>query len=100
MVDRIYSVVHYPFNNREAYMKFDVCLDELKDLKLPEAEWELRVKWSYDLDYSPDEGLNDKYDFALEKYVDGKWVDITDDLSTEDYCTILNLVGQNDDDIL
>jgi hypothetical protein len=79
-------------------MKFDVCLDELKDLKLPEAEWDLRVKWSYDLDYSPKEGLNDKYCFELQKFVDGKWVDITDDLSTEDYATILNLIEQNDDD--
>jgi len=96
--NRINSVVHYPFNNREAYMKFDVCLDELKDLKLPETEWDLRVKWSYDSDYSPKEGLNDKYCFELQKFVDGKWVDITDDLSTEDYATILNLIEQNDDD--
>jgi hypothetical protein len=29
-------------------MKFDVCLAEIRDLKLPETEWELRVKWSYD----------------------------------------------------
>ena len=51
-------------------MKFDLCLDELRDLKLPEAEWDLRVKWSYDPDYSPKEGLNDKYCFELQKFIE------------------------------
>ena len=82
-------------------MKFDVCLDELRDLQLPEAEWNLRVKWSYDPDYSPKEGLNDKYCFELQKFIDGKWVDITDELSSFDFAKIVRLIEENDnDDIL
>jgi len=78
-----------------------VCLDELKDLKLPETEWDLRVKWSYDSDYSPKEGLNDKYCFELQKKTNGSWVDITDDLTDRDFAKILKLIKENDhDDIL
>ena len=79
-------------------MKFDLCLDELRDLKLPEAEWDLRVKWSYDPDYSPKEGLYQKYDFVLQKLVDSKWIDITDELSNFDFAKIVRLIQENDDD--
>lgn len=82
-------------------MKFDLCLDELRDLQLPETEWELRVKWSYDPDYSPKEGLYKKYEFDLQKFADGKWVDITDELSSFDFAKIVRLIEENDnDDIL
>lgn len=82
-------------------MEFDVCLDELRDLQLPETEWELRVKWSYDSDYSPKEGLYQKYEFELQKFVGDKWVDITDELSSFDFAKIVRLIEENDnDDIL
>ena len=82
-------------------MKFDICLDELRDLQLPEAEWNLRVKWSYDPDYSLNEGLYQKYEFELQKFVGDKWVDITDELSSFDFAKIVRLIEENDsDDIL
>ena len=82
-------------------MEFDVCLDELRDLQLPEAEWNLRVKWSYDPDYSPREGLYDKYCFELQKHTPDGWVDITDDLTAKDTSIILKMIqGEDNDDFL
>jgi hypothetical protein len=37
----------------------------------------------------------------LQKFADGKWVDITDELSSFDFAKILRLIEENDnDDIL
>jgi hypothetical protein len=82
-------------------MEFEICLDELQDLDLPEQDWHLRVQWSYDPDYSPREGLYDKYCFELQKHTSDGWVDITDDLTAKDTSTILKMIEGNDnDDIL
>ena len=82
-------------------MEFEICLDELQDLDLPEQDWHLRVQWSYDPDYSPKEGLYDKYCFELQKHTSDGWVDITDDLTAKDTSTILKMIEGNDnDDIL
>ena len=82
-------------------MEFEICLDELQDLDLPEQDWHLRIQWSYDPDYSPREGLYDKYCFELQKHTPDGWVDITDELTHRDYAKILDLVEENDnDDIL
>jgi len=82
-------------------MQFDICLDELRDLQLPESEWDLRVEWAYDPDFSPKEGLYSKYVFELQKQVGKQWIDITDELSHFDYAKIVRLIEENDnDDIL
>lgn len=79
-------------------MEFDICLDELRDLQLPETEWDLRVVWSYDSDYSPKEGLYKKYEFELQKLVSNTWIDITDKLSDFDFAKILRLIREKDND--
>ena len=79
-------------------MEFEICLDELQDLDLPEQDWHLRVQWSYDPDYSPKEGLYDKYCFELQKHTSDGWVDITDDLTAKDTSTILKMIEGNDND--
>jgi hypothetical protein len=79
-------------------MEFEICLDELQDLDLPEQDWHLRVQWSYDPDYSPREGLYDKYCFELQKHTRDGWVDITDDLTDKDTFTILKMIEGNDND--
>jgi hypothetical protein len=82
-------------------MKFDIFPDELQDIDYRDEDYELRVKWSYDPDYSPKEGLYDKYCFELQKKINGIWVDITDDLTDRDIAKILKFIKENDrDDIL
>ncbi len=87
--------------NGRLQMKFSIYPDELKDIDYPDEDYQFRVKWSYDPDYSPKEGLNSQYCFELQKRTTGDWVDITNDLTKRDFAKIVHLIQENDhDDIL
>jgi len=67
-------------------MEFEINIWDLYDLELLLGdEDKLIVDWEHDPDYSPKEGLYNKFSWSLILLKpDGKRVDITDELSSKD----------------
>ena len=59
-------------------MEFDI---ELYDLDIEIKTW---VEWDYDPDYSPDEGVYDKFIWVVYLQVGNTRIDITDELSAKE----------------
>ena len=59
-------------------MEFNI---ELYDLDIEIKTW---VEWEFDADYSPDEGVYDKFIWAVYLQVGNTCIDITDDLSSKE----------------
>jgi len=74
-------VTHYDFstNTLKGFnMEFDI---ELYDLDIEIKTW---VEWDYDPDYSPDEGVYDKFIWVVYLQVGNTRIDITDELSAKE----------------
>lgn len=59
-------------------MEFEVELYELDDM------FKFIVDWEFDPDYSPKEGLYNKFSWSLFLLIGNKRIDITEDLSEKD----------------
>ena len=59
-------------------MEFDI---EFCDLEISIKTW---VEWEFDPEYSPDEGIHDKFIWSAYLMVGDKRIDITDDLSSKE----------------
>ena len=59
-------------------MELDI---ELYDLELEINTW---IEWEYDPDYSPNEGVYDKFIWAVYLQVGNTRIDITDELSAKE----------------
>ena len=59
-------------------MEFEIELYELDDM------FKFVVEWEYDPEYSPKEGLYNKFIWSLRLVINSKNIDITDDLSDKD----------------
>jgi hypothetical protein len=74
-------VTHYDFstNTLKGFnMEFDI---DFCDLEIDIKTW---VEWEYDPDYSPAEGLYNKFNWSAYLMVGDKRIDITDDLSAKE----------------
>jgi hypothetical protein len=74
-------VTHYEFftNTLKGFnMEFNI---EFCDLEIEIKTW---VEWEYDPEYSPDEGVYDKFIWSAYLMVGDKRIDITDDLSSKE----------------
>jgi len=74
-------VTHYEFstNTLKGFnMEFDI---EFCDLEISIKTW---VEWEFDPEYSPIEGVYDKFIWSAYLMVGDKRIDITDDLSSKE----------------
>jgi hypothetical protein len=75
-------------------MEIDI---ELYDLELEINTW---VEWEYDPDYSPNEGLYDKFIWVVYLQVGNTRIDITDELSAKECKQIEKQIEESIDDSL
>ena len=75
-------------------MEFDI---ELYDLELEINTW---VEWEYDPEYSPNEGLYDKFIWVVYLQVGNTRIDITDELSAKECKQIEKQIEESIDDSL
>ena len=75
-------------------MEIDI---ELYDLELEINTW---VEWEYDPDYSPNEGLYDKFIWVVYLQVGNTRIDITDELSAKECKSIEKQIEESIDDSL
>lgn len=73
-------------------MEFDI---ELYDFDLDIKAW---VEWEYDPEYSPIEGLYNKFIWSAYLMVGNKRIDITDDLSSKESKHIEKLIEESCDE--
>jgi hypothetical protein len=73
-------------------MEFDI---ELYDFDLDIKAW---VEWEYDPEYSPNEGMYNKFNWIAYLQVGNKRIDITDDLSSKESKNIEKLIEESCDD--
>ena len=73
-------------------MELDI---EFCDLELEINTW---VEWEYDPDYSPNEGLYNKFNWVAYLQVGNTRVDITDELSAKDSKNIERQIEESCDD--
>ena len=80
MLNIIFCVTLQPSTNqlKGVNMEFEIELYELDDML------KYIVEWEYDPEYSPKEGLYNKFSWSLFLLVGSKRIDITDDLSQHD----------------
>jgi hypothetical protein len=90
-------VTHYEFftNTLKGFnMEFDI---EFCDLEIEIKTW---VEWEYDPEYSPIEGLYNKFIWSAYLMVGDKRIDITDDLSAKECKQIEKQIEESIDDSL
>jgi len=75
-------------------MEFDI---ELYDLDIEINTW---VEWDYDPDYSPNEGVYDKFIWVVYLQVGNTRIDITDELSAKECKQIEKQIEESIDDSL
>lgn len=75
-------------------MEFEI---ELYDLDLDIRTY---VEWEYDPDYSPNEGLYNKFNWVVYLYVGNIKIDITDELSAKECKSIEKKIEESIDDSL
>ena len=75
-------------------MEIDI---ELYDLELEINTW---VEWEYDPDYSPNEGLYDKFIWVVYLQIGNTRIDITDELSAKECKSIEKKIEESIDDSL
>lgn len=75
-------------------MEIDI---ELYDFDLDIKAW---VEWEYDPDYSPNEGLYDKFIWVVYLQVGNTRIDITDELSAKECKSIEKKIEESIDDSL
>ena len=75
-------------------MEFEI---ELYDLDLDIRTY---VEWEYDPDYSPNEGLYNKFNWVVYLYVGNIKIDITDELSAKECKSIEKQIEESIDDSL
>lgn len=75
-------------------MEIDI---ELYDLELEINTW---VEWEYDPDYSPNEGIYDKFIWVVYLQVGNTRIDITDELSAKECKSIEKQIEESIDDSL
>jgi hypothetical protein len=88
-------VTHYDFstNTLKGFnMEFDI---ELYDLDIEIKTW---VEWEDDPDYSPDEGVYDKFIWVVYLQVGNTRIDITDELSAKECKQIEKQIEESLDD--
>ena len=73
-------------------MEFEI---ELYDLDLDIRTY---VEWEYDPDYSPNEGLYNKFNWVVYLYVGNIKIDITDELSAKECKSIEKKIEESIDD--
>ena len=73
-------------------MEFDI---ELYDFDLDIKAW---VEWEYDPEYSPVEGMYNKFNWVVYLQVGNTRVDITDELSAKDSKNIERQIEESCDD--
>jgi hypothetical protein len=72
-------------------MEFDI---ELYDLDIEIKTW---VEWDYDPDYSPNEGVYDKFIWVVYLQVGNTRIDITDELSAKECQSIEKQIEESID---
>jgi hypothetical protein len=72
-------------------MEFEI---ELYDLDLDIRTY---VEWEYDPDYSPNEGLYNKFNWVVYLYVGNIKIDITDELSAKECKSIEKQIEESCD---
>ena len=75
-------------------MEFDI---ELYDFDLDIKAW---VEYEYDPDYSPNEGIYDKFIWVVYLQVGNTRIDITDELSAKECKSIEKKIEESIDDSL
>ena len=75
-------------------MEIDI---ELYDLELEINTW---VEYEYDPDYSPNEGLYNKFNWVVYLQVGNTRIDITDELSAKECKSIEKKIEESIDDSL
>ena len=75
-------------------MEIDI---ELYDLELEINTW---VEWEYDPEYSPVEGMYNKFNWVVYLQVGNTRVDITDELSAKECKSIEKKIEESIDDSL
>ena len=75
-------------------MEFDI---ELYDLDIEIKAW---VEWEYDPDYSPDEGVYDKFIWVAYLQIGNNFIDIKDELSAKECKQIEKQIEESIDDSL
>ena len=75
-------------------MEFDI---ELYDLDIEIKTW---VEWEYDPDYSPNEGVYDKFIWVAYLQIGNNRIDITDELSAKECKQIEKQIEESLDDSL
>ena len=73
-------------------MEIDI---ELYDLELEINTW---VEWEYDPEYSPNEGLYNKFNWVVYLQVGNTRIDITDELSAKECKSIEKKIEESIDD--
>jgi hypothetical protein len=68
---------------------------ELYDLDIEIKTW---VEWDYDPDYSPNEGVYDKFIWVVYLQVGNTRIDITDELSAKECKSIEKQIEESCDD--
>jgi hypothetical protein len=72
-------------------MEFDI---ELYDLDIEIKTW---VEWDYDPDYSPNDGVYDKFIWVVYLQVGNTRIDITDELSAKECKSIEKQIEESID---
>jgi hypothetical protein len=75
-------------------MEFDI---DFCDLEIDIKTW---VEWDYDPDYSPDEGVYDKFIWVAYLQIGSNRIDITDELSAKECKQIEKQIEESCDDSL
>ena len=75
-------------------MEFDI---EFCDLEISIKTW---VEWEYDPDYSPNDGIYNKFNWVAYLQVGNTRIDITDELSAKECKSIEKKIEESIDDSL